>query len=284
VEYDVETSPRVRVGGSVGNMSVFKRLLAKAGIGGAKVDFQPERLEAAAGGQISGKVRLQGGIAEQRIGAFEIRLYAEYKSFHTDAQGQQSTRVERALINTYSFPYEALLKPSEAVEEPVALLMPLHTPLTLTRERVWFQTSLAIEAAADPTDQDAIQVLPDPLMKRVLQAMERYGFEIVRSDLIASGDEAVSPDPFIQRIFYRASNEYRLLLDEIVMTPVWGEDALLITLAMNKKAGIIRTIAGSDIVTENLVFPVSEWETAGQQELEQALKSAIDKAAAETEA
>ncbi len=137
-----------------------------------------------------------------------------------------------------------------------------------------------MEKAVDSLDKDRITVLPHPLMQRILDAMNRLGFPLVESYLTENGNTQVSPDPFIQRIIYGVSDEYHLLLDEIMATPVWMPDKLHLILGINRKAGLLHTIAEKDIITETIEFLPEEWLARDNDAFARHIKAVIDKATA----
>ncbi|CAM4165936.1 sporulation protein [Paenibacillus alkaliterrae] len=258
-------------------MFIFKKVLSRIGIGGVKVDLELASSEVTAGEAVEGIVRIQGGSVEQLLHACEINLYAEYTSYETNPQGEQRTRSVKTVIQSYTLELDFVLQPYENRELPCSLLIPLHTPPRLTREKVWLQTAISLEKAVDPSDKDVIEVLPDPLLRRFLNTMERLGFFMVKSRLTENGVTDSSPDPYVHRIVYRVPDEYREELHEVTATPIWMTDALHIALQITRKQGLLDSIAGKDLVKGKIELIPEQWQTKCDDELAAQLEDVIER-------
>lgn len=259
-------------------MSFFKKIWDKTGIGGMKVNLILDSAKWTAGGEVTGRLRIQGGMTAWEAKHCEISLYTEYSTYRTDAEGNQRASSARIMLQSYTVECGPVIEPSEVVEIPIRLLLPLYTPITAQREAVWFETRIHLDKAVDPNDKDRLSVGPDPLLQLVLAAMERLGFYLVKSYLTENNSDEISPDCFIQRMIYSVSDEYRLLLNEIVMTPAWRDEALRLTFEVNKKAGVLRTLTGKDIVQMMADLHLDEWRGKSEQEMASWLKAVIERA------
>ena len=258
-------------------MLFLNKILFHVGIGGVKVDFQLRHGEWIAGSQVDGLLIFQGGKFEQRLESCDISLYAEYTRYYTNAQGEHRSSSEKALINSYTIPCQLQLQPSEYKELPASLLLPLHTPAKFFREKVWFETRLNNDQKIKSKDKDIITVLPDPLLKRVLNSMDRLGFTLFKSFMVNNADDQLSPDTFVQQIVYSVSSDYQVSLDEIIMIPVWMEHELRVTLQINTKKGLAKTLTGKDIISETIILEPDEWSTKNDEQLTKLIQETIER-------
>ncbi|GGG05621.1 sporulation protein [Paenibacillus abyssi] len=260
-------------------MSFFKKALAKVGIGGVKVDLGLASGSLTAGEKFQSVVRIRGGSVEQQLQTCEICLYAEYTQHRANANGEMRQISAKALIQTYTLACDFTLKPGETRELPLTLLLPLHTPPKLTRESVWFQTRLDLEKAVDPSGKDRIDVLPDPLMKRILNAMERLGFQLAKSYLTENSNDQLSPDPFVQKLIYSPSAGYQHVLEAAIITPVWLSDILQINMEIKRRQGLLHSITGKDTVQDTIQLVPAEWGQRNDEALAAQLEGIISFAA-----
>ena len=240
-------------------MTVWKKALAAIGIGGAKISLELASPYLTAGGTADVIVRLRGGAVGQTINDCLIELLASYTGYTVNAQGEQRATTREALLQSYTVPVGGPLRPQEVREIPLVLAIPLHVPPRLHRESVWFRTRLDIAHAADSRDRDDVEVLPDPFLQRVLNAMSRLRFHLVRSCLMENGNPDLSPDAYVQRIAYRVPDEYKNDVDEVILTPVWMDEALRLVMQVDRKQGLLRALSGADIATQPIVMRPGEW-------------------------
>lgn len=256
-------------------MSLFKKVLVRAGIGGMKLSVDPGGEPWVAGSEASGIIRMQGGMTEQPLRTIEIELYAEYSVHRTDAQGKRRVTSARALIQSYTLPCEVNLQPNEGYELPLHLLIPQYTPSKLTKERIWLEAKIQLPRAVDPTARVRIEVSPDPLLGRILGAIDRLGYPLAQSYLTENSDDALSPDLYVQRIIYGASNRDSHDLEAMIITPVWQAEVLQVEFQFKQKQGLIKSVTGKDIVTSRIEWAPEEWSGKSDEELADYLLTVI---------
>jgi sporulation-control protein len=240
-------------------MSFWRKSLAAVGVGGAKVSLELAAPHLTAGGTVDAVVRIRGGAAVQSVNECSIELCAEYTGYATNAQGEQRARTKEAVIQSYAVHVEGPLHAGALHEIPLTLSIPLHAPPRLYRETIRLRTRLDLDRAVDSIDHDEVEVLADPLLQRVLNAMSRLRFPFKRSYLTENGDSDRSPDAYVQRVVYSVPVEYSDEMDGIMLTPVWMDDALHLDLLVDWKQGLLRSLTGQDIATERLVLRPEEW-------------------------
>lgn len=199
-------------------MSFFNKMLASVGIGSAKVDTKLENDKVTPGGEVRGVVEIQGGNAEQQISDIYLTLNTTYVKESDDKKYTVTGQVERYHI-TESF----TLKANERRDIPFSFILPIDTPLSYGKSKVWLSTGLDIKNAVDPTDKDYIQVVPNELVNAVLHAVSNLGFRIREVECEQAPNRLRRRLPFIQEFeFVPTGGPFRGRLDEleIVFFPV----------------------------------------------------------------
>lgn len=157
---------------------MFNKILASVGIGSAKVDTILDSSEVVAGESLTGKVLIKGGNIAQRIDGVEFELF---------------TKVEREVNDENSIVYKTIekyrvaesfeLQPNEEISFDLVLDIPEFTPITIDRNFIWLKTSLDIDNAIDPSDKDAIKVLPTEAVVEIINLFEELGFRLNEIDI-----------------------------------------------------------------------------------------------------
>ncbi|MFE8695822.1 sporulation protein [Cytobacillus sp. FJAT-53684] len=195
-------------------MSFFNKMLASVGIGSAKVDTKLESDTVAPGGEIRGVVEIQGGNVEQRIDDIYLSLNTTYVKESDDKKYTVSGLIDRFRL-TESF----VLMANEKKVIPFSFLLPIDTPISIGKTKVWIATGLDIKNAVDPTDKDYLRVVPNELMDSVLQAMGGLGFRLREAECEQAPHRLRRRLPFIQEFeFIPTSGPYRGRLDELEIT------------------------------------------------------------------
>lgn len=149
-------------------------MMAAVGVGGARIDTQVHTPAVRIGEELTGVVVMQGGSVEQRIERVNMGLATRYRS---DDSVVTHTLLTRPVLG------EVVLRPGERREIPFRLPIPQGTPLTLPGTAVWLVTDADIAGAADPGDNDQLQILPSREMEVVLEAANRLGFRLAGSEV-----------------------------------------------------------------------------------------------------
>lgn len=255
-------------------MSLMKRMLSSIGIGSAKVDTELHGDRFAPGENLTATVRLTGGEVEQRIDAIYFSVHARYPIERGD-----ETVTETAELGRIRLAEPFTLAPGERRDLPVALRLPLDTPLTLGGVKVWVQTGLDIKQALDPGDQDAIQVVPDRLMQGLFDALGGLGFRLYKTDCEPAPPGLRGRRRFVQEFEFKAAGgPFRGRLDELEVVCLPEEGRLGVLLEVDRKArglgGLLAEMMNLDESRLNL--SIGPQDLAG---LDRRLRELIERAA-----
>jgi sporulation-control protein len=190
-------------------MSLFHKMLARIGIGAATVDTKLLSERLMVGDEVEGVVEITGGHSEQTIDSIYLSLYATYT---VEVDDRKTT--SHALIGKWNIVERFTIGTHEQRQIPFRFTLPLDTPISVGKTKVWLHTGLDIKQALDPTDQDYIRVEPIPVMNAVLAGMEQIGFRLREAECkrIAGAHRL----PFMQEFEYvPKSGPFRGKLDEV---------------------------------------------------------------------
>jgi sporulation-control protein len=192
-------------------MSFFNKVFASVGIGSAKVDTKLEKDTLTAGEQVKGIVEIQGGNVEQKVDEIYLSLHTTYIKESDDKKYTVSAMIDRfRVVDSFT------IMPNERKELPFSFQLPLDTPISLGRTKIWVQTGLDIKNAVDPTDKDYIKVVPNSLISGVFQAVEDLGFRMREADCQEASYRLRKRLPFVQEFeFIATSGPFRGKLDEL---------------------------------------------------------------------
>lgn len=218
-------------------MSMFKRMLASAGIGAAKVDLMLHQDFVNAGDTISGVVRIQGGRVDQQVDDVYAFVKTRYLKELNDKKVEAEATVARFLLAS-KFTVEA----EKVYEFPVSFQLPLFTPVTMGRSPVWIHTGLDIKESLDPKDQDYLQVGPHPYSAIILDAINQLGFRIreVTSEYSPRYGK-INGLSFVQEFEFVPPSQFRNQLDELEIIFYPDEYGIELLLQIDRKA---RGLAG----------------------------------------
>ncbi|HBB34560.1 MAG TPA: sporulation protein SpoOM [Cyanobacteria bacterium UBA8803] len=211
-------------------MSMFKKLLAKVGIGAASVDAHLYDDSIIPGEMLNGEVHITGGDVAQEIEDIYMYVATEYKREVDD-----STVTEQCVLVKYRLAESLSLQSKEVKVFPFAFQLPYETPLTVRHQPVYLRTGLDVSLAIDPNDTDYIQVLPHPLMQVVLDALENLGFQQYKVDCLYH-PRFGGRYPFVQEFEFRPTGKYRGYLDELELIFSLNSDFLSVFLEIDKRA------------------------------------------------
>lgn len=162
---------------------MFKKLLAVVGVGGAKVDTVVTGGDLQPGGPIKGVVVVKGGDVDQTIEGLRIRLMTEVEVEVGDNKMRQGH-----VLAEWPIRFAGVLPAGEERRMPFEATLPWETPVTVIPGiprgvKVWLQTGLAIDDAVDASDRDELRILPLPVMRHVMAAIEAAGFRPMSADV-----------------------------------------------------------------------------------------------------
>ncbi|ALC90213.1 sporulation protein SpoOM [Bacillus sp. FJAT-18017] len=192
-------------------MSLFNKMLASVGIGASKVDTRLEKDTLTPGETVKGVVVITGGSTEQSIDSIYLSLNTTYLKESDDKKYSVNACIDRFKV---ADPF--IIKPGEKKELPFSFRLPLDTPVTIGRSKIWLSTGLDIKNAIDPTDTDYIRVAPNPTMSAILSAVEELGFRLREADCEQAPRRMRVRLPFVQEFeFVPVGGQFRGRLDEL---------------------------------------------------------------------
>ncbi|SFT00256.1 sporulation protein [Marininema halotolerans] len=206
-------------------MSIFTKTLASLGVGNAKVDTRLKQTQYRQGDYIEGEVYIQGGQVDQEIDEIYLYLVVLY---HHERNQQEYVMEEYRLSEVFT------IAPRETRVIPFDFRLPFDTPVTTGGCPVYLKTGLDIKRAIDPDDTDGIEVLPHPLIEKVLSAVEKVGFQLV--DIDFEFENYYSRHPFIQEFEFRPTGDLSGVLDEVEVMFYIGEKEIEVILQLDRKA------------------------------------------------
>ncbi len=211
-------------------MSMFKKLLAKVGIGAATVDTRLNQDSFVPGEIIDGEVHITGGDVEQQIKEIYLYIATQYKREVDDTTVTETCElVKYCLCDTFTI----AAKETEAISFSIQL--PYQTPLTVKNQPVYLRTGLDVALAIDPKDIDYINVCPHPLMELVINAIQNLGFQLHQVNC-EYNSHLGGNYPFLQEFEFRPTGKYRGKLDELEVIFSLNADELNVILEIDKRA------------------------------------------------
>ncbi|MFX3631826.1 MAG: sporulation protein [Candidatus Pristimantibacillus sp.] len=218
-------------------MSIFKRMLASAGIGAATVDLMLHQDAVYAGDIISGVVRIQGGRVAQQVDD----VYAFVMTRYVKEQNDTKLRVD-ATLSKFLLASKFTVEAEQVYEFPVSFQLPVNTPVTVGQTPVWIQTGLDIKEAFDPQDRDQLQVNPHPNSAVILDAVNLLGFRTREVTCKYAPHYSRSNElPFIQEFEFVPTSQFRDQLDELEIIFSPDENGVDLLLQIDRKS---RGLAG----------------------------------------
>lgn len=192
-------------------MSFFNKVFASVGIGGAKVDTRLEKDRVMPGEEVRGVVQIRGGSTEQNIDDIYLSLHTTYIK---EADDKKYTAT--AQIDCFRLTQSFVIKENETKEIPFSFRLPLETPLSMGRSKVWVNTGLDIKSAVDPTDKDYLSVVPNPVMDGIFNAVSELGFRLREAACEQAPRHLRRNQPYVQEFeFVPVSGPFRGRLDEL---------------------------------------------------------------------
>ncbi|TKD71246.1 sporulation protein [Pseudalkalibacillus hwajinpoensis] len=206
---------------------MLKKFLARVGVGAAKVDTLLEKDKFVPGEVVHGKVVIKGGEVDQSIDSIHIFLMTEAIREVDDRKVKEKVELQK-----YPIADQETVKEGETKEIPFSIQLPYHTPASLGRLPVWFETGLDIPLALDPKDRDLIHVSPHPYVEKVLDALESYlGFHVRKVEMELSKHYG-----YVQEFELTPSGEYRAYLDELEVIFFLHENHVDVMLEIDRRA------------------------------------------------
>ncbi|NSL50874.1 sporulation protein [Calidifontibacillus erzurumensis] len=192
-------------------MSFLDKMFASIGIGAAKVDTILANDRLVAGDEVNGRIVIQGGKIDQDVDDIYLKVMTSYEQEIDDKKVHKE-----CVVGKFRLTERFTIKAKEKREVPFSFELPIDTPISYGKTRVWVETGLDIKNAIDPSDRDYIEVHPSPLMSKVFNAVTDLGFRLREVECEAAPFHARRRLPFVQEFeFVPTKGEFRGRLDEL---------------------------------------------------------------------
>lgn len=206
---------------------MLKKWLASVGIGSAKVDTQLEKDNVTVGEQLTGKVVVEGGKTEQQVDQINLFLMTE-----AAREVDDSTVYEKVKLDSFTVGDSFTIGEGETKELDFSFALPVNTPPTLGRTKVWVQTGMDVPDAIDPKDRDFIEVEPHRNMSTILEALTNVmGFQLRKVEMEYSRRYS-----YVQEYELLPSGDFRGDLDELEAMFFMKEDQVEMVLQIDRRA------------------------------------------------
>lgn len=193
-------------------MTLLHKALASFGIGAATVDTKLEKADYTGGDVIHGEVQIRGGNVAQQIDAIYLTVYTNYNRKFDDTE-----ITAKGVLKKVQVTEPLTIEANENKVIPFSFTLPIDTPVTIGKTRIWVYTNLDIANAIDPKDKDYINVHPSLLVADILKEISNLGFRLREVEC-----EQVTLKfqnhhyPFVQEFeFIPTSGSFRSQLDEL---------------------------------------------------------------------
>ena len=125
--------------------SCFHKLLRSIGIGSARIDTVLKDSTVVPGSYLRGEVRITGGNAAQEIECIYMALVTDYEIEVDDSAVNRSFQLAKTRLCD-----RFVVQEGQELVMPYSILVPLYTPVSMGKSKVWVQTGLDIKSAVNP--------------------------------------------------------------------------------------------------------------------------------------
>ncbi len=210
-------------------MSFFNKMLARVGVGAAKIDTVLEHKEYTPNHEVRGVVYIEGGNVDQEVGSIYIEVMTRYIREQDDKKHEVNYTIAKHRVSD-----RMIVKSGAKAEVPFAFILPAQTPLTIGSQKVWLHTALDIEMSVDPTDQDYISVHPHPYMQTVLDAAELLGFRF-KASTVEYASRAPFGVPYVQEIEFHPGSQFSSRVTELELVMAFQGDGLQVLVEVDRR-------------------------------------------------
>ncbi|CAM5621071.1 sporulation protein [Streptomyces pilosus] len=227
---------------------VFKRFLGSLGVGGPTVDTVLTPGAVRPGGELTGRVRIEGGGAAFDIEHITLELVARVEAEHEEGESEGVVPFGRFTVGG-----GFRLAEDEVREVPFGVTLPWETPVTELYGQplgivLGVRTELSVAGARDKGDLDPLAVGALPVQEEILDAFGRLGFGFASADLEYGHIGGTGQQlPFYQEIEITPSPEYAHRVNEIEVTFLAHPGGMEVVLEADKRGGLLS--GGHDALT-----------------------------------
>ncbi len=152
---------------------MIKKLLARVGVGTAKVRTELSGKTIERGAEIKGEVYIHGGEIKQNIARIQIHIDS---NFHKDDDTSTQFRDITDSVVDFSIKGVGNINPHEEKIVPFSFSLPYYTPITFKDQKVKVRTKLVTNFMNPPSDSQYI-VVTDGRLERILDYLTSHGYE-----------------------------------------------------------------------------------------------------------
>jgi sporulation-control protein len=217
----------------------FRNLMARLGSGNADVETVLDSSETTPGGTVSGTVTVTGGKLAQDFNEIRVELVAT-----VEVEGEDTEWKENVVFGTQAIAGASHIEPGEVRSVPFQFTVPLQCPFTsldgwhLHGMKVALRTRVDIPGAVDPGDLDPVSVLPLPVQRTVLQALDQRGFRFKGAD-VEKGRVRGSDLPFYQEVEFTPPGDLRGRINELEVTFLADPQGVEVVLEVDRRGGLL---------------------------------------------
>ncbi|MGY1773202.1 sporulation protein [Blastococcus sp. SYSU D00813] len=217
----------------------FRNMLARLGSGGASVETVLDSPETTPGGTVTGTVSVTGGQVPQEIAEIRVALEAT-----VEVESGDSSWHENAVFGTTVVAGASTIAPGEQRSGRFSFGVPWQCPVTsldgwhLRGMRVGLRTRVDIPGAIDAGDLDPVTVLPLPVQRTVLQALDSLGFAFRGAD-VEKGRIRGSELPFYQEVEFAPPRDLRGRVNELEVTFLADPSGVEVVLEVDRRGGLL---------------------------------------------
>ncbi|WP_027003527.1 sporulation protein [Hugenholtzia roseola] len=192
---------------------LLHHLLSQFGVGSLKLNARMERISLLPCETLKGDLFIYGGKVSEKINKVSISLMVTLKN--------ESKESSKALAH-YTVAQNLKTQAGRNQIVPFSFLLPPDLPPTSPDSKIWLKTRATLaHNFFSPQDYDELEILPNPLMLRIEEALFSLGFKI-------TGRTQVEPDallaanlPLVEKMSYRNLGRLSHLIQdaEVVMLP-----------------------------------------------------------------
>jgi sporulation-control protein len=217
----------------------FRGMMARLGSGGAGVETVLDRPDTTPGGSVTGTVHVTGGKVPQDVTEVRVALQAT-----VEVESGDSSWREEVTFGTVAVAGAARIEPGAQHALPFSLPVPWQCPITaidgwqLRGMRVGLRTRLDIAGSVDPGDLDPVTVLPLPVQRTVLHALDGLGFAFRGAD-VEKGRIRGSELPFYQEVEFTPPYSLRGRVNELEVTFLADPQGVHVVLEVDRRGGLL---------------------------------------------
>ena len=217
----------------------FRGMMARLGSGGARVETVLDRPETTPGGAVTGTVHVVGGSVAQDVTEVRVALQAT-----VEVESGDSSWREEATFGTAAVAGAGRLEPGQRSQVPFSLPVPWQCPITaidgwhLRGMRVGLRTRVDLPGSVDPGDLDPVTVLPLPVQRTVLHALDGLGFAFRGAD-VEKGRIRGSELPFYQEVEFAPPSGLRGRVNELEVTFLADPQGVDVVLEVDRRGGLL---------------------------------------------